>query len=91
MFCVCVLKSKVGVDFAPVGDGRHDAELDYFVAQGAEVLVALVKFFFLLRRTGHGFHGHTVFIHSGFHGHHDVAEAVVVHVGSHRPAECGAP
>lgn len=63
---------EVGVEFAPVGYGGHDAHGDYFVAEGAEVLVALLKFFFFGGCAADGLHFDTILADGSLHGHHDV-------------------
>ena len=84
-FCI-----EIGVVFAPVGDRRHDAHADDFIAESAEVSVALVKRFLLFGSAAYRSDLDTVFAYSGLHSHHDVGESVVVDICSYRPAECSA-
>ena len=77
----------VGVEGVPFGDGGEDAHGDYFVAEGAEVVVALVEF--LLLEFGAfdvGLVG-AVGVEGCFHGHHDVVVLAVVDVCAYGPAE----
>lgn len=82
------LLNHVWVEFTPLVDRRHDAELYHLVAHLAEVLVALLELCLLLSVAGHRLEAYTVLVDSGFHSHHNVMELVVVNVNTCRPLEC---
>lgn len=64
----------------PLVDGGNDAQGDDFVAELAEVVVALVKFLVFLGSSLDGSYMDAVLVDGSLHGHHDVVVlAVVLH------------
>ena len=78
---------QIGIEFGPLVDRRHNAHGNHFVTKGAEVFVALFKLTLFFRCAFHGLYGNSILGNHGLHGHHDMAEAVVVHIYACRPAE----
>jgi len=78
---------EVGVDGCPLADGGDDAEAYHFVAEFAEVVIALVKFFMLFWRTSNRLYFYAVFINGGLHGHHDMIVGAVVDISAYGPCE----
>ena len=71
----------------PLGDRRQNTHCDHFVAQLAEVFVALLECFHLLCRAFDSVVMYAVFGDRSLHGHHDVVEPFGVDINSGRPAE----
>ena len=88
LFC---LFFEIGIELAPFGNRRHDAERNYFVAESAEVLVTLFESGFFLGCAVNRAEANPIFGDGGLHGHENMFEALVVDINACRPSEGGTP